>query len=71
MVSAMAVSQGPSRTRAYKKEGKGPWGRTRLRQEGDDKSVLRRAVLVEPLASYDDDRGHVWMKMPRADVEES
>ena len=41
-----------------------------MRQWGDDKSVSHRAVFVEPLVSDDDDGGHIWVKMPRAAVEE-
>ena len=71
VVSAAAVSQGPSsRSRARKEEEKGLWSRTRLRQQGGDRSVSHRAVFVEPLSSDDGDDGHVWMKIPRAAVEE-
>ena len=71
MVSAAAVSQGPSsRSRALKKEKKGSWSRTRMRQQGGDKSVSHRAVFVEPLSSDDGDEEHIWVKMPRAAVEE-
>ena len=59
MVSATAVSQEPSkRTRAQKEEKKGSWSRTQMRQQGGNKSVSRRAVLLVPLAS-DDDGGHI------------
>ena len=42
-----------------------------MRQQGGDKSVSHRAVFVEPLASNDNDGGHilVWVKIPRATVE--
>ena len=71
MVSAAAVSQGPStRSRALKEEEKGLWSRTRMRQQGGGKSVSHRAVFVEPLSSDDGDEGHIWVKMPRAAVEE-
>ena len=70
VVSAAAVSQGPSsRFRALKEE-EGPWSRTRLRQQGGDRSVSPRAVFVEPLSSDDGDHEHVWVKIPRAAVEE-
>ena len=70
VVSAAAVSQGPSsRFRALKEE-EGQWSRTRLRQQGGDRSVSHRAVFVEPLSSDDGDDEHVWVKMPRAAVEE-
>ena len=70
MVSAAAVSQKPSsRSRALKEEEKGPWSRTRLRQQGGDKSVSHRGVFVEPLSS-DDEEEHIWVKMTRAAVEE-
>ena len=70
MVSA-AVSQGPSsRSRALKEEDKGPWSRTRMRQQGGDKSVSHRAVFVEPLSSDYGDKEHIWVKMPLAAVEE-
>ena len=71
VVSAAAVSQGPSsRSRALKEEGKGLWSRTRLRQQGGDRSVSHRAVFVEPLSSDDGDDEHVWVKIPPAAVEE-
>ena len=71
VVSTAAVSQGPSsRSRALKEEEKGPWNRTRMRQQGYDKSVSHRAVFVEPLSSDDGDEEHIWLKMPRAAVEE-
>ena len=71
VVSAAAVLQGPSgRSRALKEEIKGPWNRTRMRQQGGDKSVSHRAVFVEPLSSDDGDEEHIWLKMPRAAVEE-
>ena len=41
-----------------------------MRQQGADKGVSHRAVLVEPLASDNGDRGHVWLNMPRAAVDE-
>ena len=70
VVSAAAVSQGPSsRFRALKEEDS-PWSRTRLRQQGGDRSVSHRAVFVEPLSSDDGDDEHVWVKIPRAVVEE-
>ena len=70
VVSAAAVSQGPSsRFRALKEE-EGPWSRIRLRQQGGDRSVSHRAVFVEPLSSDDGDDEHVWVKIPRAAVEE-
>ena len=69
VVSASAVSQGPSsRFRALKEE-EGPWSRTRLRQQGGDRSVSHRALFVEPLSSDDGDNEHVWVKIPRATVE--
>ena len=62
MVSAAAVSQEASgRFRALKEE-EGPWSRTRLRQQGGDRSVSHRAVFVEPLSSDDGDDEHVWVK---------
>ena len=71
VVSAAAVSQGPSnRSRALKEEEKGPWSRTRMRQQGGDKSVSHRTLFVEPLSSDDGDEGHIWVKMPWAAVEE-
>ena len=71
VVSAAAASQGPSsRSRALKEEEKGPWSRTRMRQQGGDRSVSHRAVFVEPLSSDDVDDEHVWVKIPRAAVEE-
>ena len=70
VVSAAAVSQEASgRFRALKEE-EGPWSRTRLRQQGGDRSVSHRAVFVEPLSSDDGDDEHVWVKIPRAAVEE-
>ena len=63
VVSAAAVSQAL-------KEEEGPWSRTRLRQQGGDRSVSYRAVFVEPLSSDDGDDEHVWVKIPRAAVEE-
>ena len=60
VVSVAAVSQGPSsRSRALKEEEKGPWSRTRMRQQGGDKSVSHRAVFVEPLSSDNSDEGHI------------
>ena len=41
-----------------------------MRQQGGDKSVSHRAVFMEPLSSDDGDEGHIWVKMPRAAVEE-
>ena len=71
VVSATAMPQGPlSQTRAQKEGGKGPRSRARIRQKGVNKSVSRRAVFVEPLASDNDDEEHIWVKMPRAAVEE-
>ena len=71
MVSAAAVSQGPSsQSRALIEEGKGPWSRIRMRQQGGDRSVLHCAVFVEPLSSDNGDEEHIWVKMPRAAVEE-
>ena len=71
VVSAAAVSQGPSsRSRLLKEEEEGPWSRTRMRQQGSDRSVSHRAVFVEPLSSDDGDEEHIWVKMPRAAVEE-
>ena len=71
VVSAAAVSQGPSsRSRALKEEEKGPWSRTRLRQQGGDRSVSHHAVFVEPLSSDNGDEEHIWVKLPRAAVEE-
>ena len=71
VVSAAAVSQGPSsRSRALKEEGKGPWIRTRIRQQGGDRSVSHRAAFVEPLSSDDGDEEHIWVKTPRAAIEE-
>ena len=71
VVSAAAVSQGPSsRSRALKEEVKGPWSRTRMRQQGGDKSVSHRAVFVEPLSSDDGDHEHIWVYLTRAAVEE-
>ena len=71
VVSAEAVSQGPSsRSRALKEEEKQPWSRTRMRQQGGDKSVSHRAVVVEQLSSDDGDEGHIWVKMPRPAVED-
>ena len=70
VVSAAAVSQGPSsRFRALKEE-EGPWSRTWLRQQGGDRSVSHPAVFVEPLLSDDGDDEHVWVKIRRAAVEE-
>ena len=71
VVSAAAVSQGLySRFRALTEEG-GPWSRTRLRQQGGDRrSVSHRGVFVDPLSSDDGDDEHVWVKIPRAAVEE-
>ena len=70
VVSAAAVSQEPSsRFRALKEE-EGPWSRTRLRQQGGDRSVSYRAMFVEPLSPDDGDDEHVWVKIPRAAVEE-
>ena len=71
VVSPAAVSQGPSsRSRALKEEGKGPWSRTRMRQQGGDRSVSHRAVFVEPRSWDDGDGEHMWVKMPRAAIEE-
>ena len=70
VVSAAAVLQGPSsRSRALEEEEKGPWSRTRMRQQGGDRSVSHRAVFVEPLLSDDGDEEHIWVKIPRAAVE--
>ena len=70
VVSATDVSQeSSSRTRAQKEEKKGSWSRTRMRQQGGNKSVSRRAVFVVTLASDDDDGRHIWVKIPRAAVE--
>ena len=70
-VSAAAVSQGPScRFRDQLKVEEGPWSRTRLRQQGGDRSVSHRAVFVGPLSSDSGGDDHVWVKMPRAAVEE-
>ena len=70
VISAAAVSQEPSsRFRALKEE-EGPWSRTRLRQQGGDRSVSHRAMFVEPLSSDDDNDEHVRVKIPRAAVEE-
>ena len=41
-----------------------------MRQQGGDRSVSHRAVFVEPLSSDDGDEEHIWVKMPRAAVEE-
>ena len=41
-----------------------------MRRQGGDKSVSHRAVFVEPISSDDGDGGHMWVKMPRAAVEE-
>ena len=41
-----------------------------MRQQGGDKSVSHRAVFMEPLSSDDGHEGHIWVKMPRAAVEE-
>ena len=70
VVSAAAVSQGPSSRFRVLKEEEGPWSRTRLRQQGGDRSVSHRAVFVEPLSSDDGEDEHVWVKIPRAAVEE-
>ena len=70
VVSAAAVSQGPSSRFRVLKEEEGPWSRTRLRQQGGDRSVSYRAVFVEPLSSDDGEDEHVWVKIPRAAVEE-
>ena len=71
MVSAAADSQGhSSRTRALKEEEKGPSSRTRMRQQGGDKSISHRAVFVEPLSSDGGDEGHIWVKILRAAVDE-
>ena len=60
VVSAAAVSQGPSsRTRAQKEGGKGPWSRTRMRPQGGDRSVSYRAVFVEPLSADNGDEEHI------------
>ena len=61
--AAAAVSQGPSsRTRELEEEEKRPWSRTRMRQQGGDKSVSHRAVFVEPLSSDDGDEGQTCME---------
>ena len=71
VVSVEAVSQGPSsRSRVLKEEEKGPWSRTRMRQQRGDISVSHRAVFLEPLSSDDGDKRHIWVKMPRAAIEE-
>ena len=71
VVSAAAVSQGPSsRSRALKEEENGPWSKTRMRQKGGDRSVSHCAVFVEPLSSGDGDEEHICVKMPRAAIEE-
>ena len=58
VVLATAVLQEPSsRTRPQKREGKGPWSRTRMRQQGGVKSVSHSAVFEEPVASEDDGGG--------------
>ena len=41
-----------------------------MQQQRGDTSVSHLAVFVEPLASDDSDRGYIWVKMPRAAVEE-
>ena len=71
VVPAAAVSQGPSsRSRALKEEEKGSWSRTRMRQQGGDRKVSHRAVFVERLSSDGGDEEHIWVKMPRAAIEE-
>ena len=69
VVSAAAVSQEPSSRFRTLKEEEGPWSRTRLRQQRGDRSVSHCAEFVEPLSSDDGDE-HVWVKIPRAAVEE-
>ena len=70
VISAAAMSQEPSSRFRPLKEEEGPWSRTRLRQQGGDRSVSHRAAFVEPLSSDDGDDEHVWVKIPRAAVEE-
>ena len=41
-----------------------------MRQQGGDRSVSHRAVFAEPLSSDDGDEELIWVKMPRAAVEE-
>ena len=43
---------------------------TRMGQQGDNKRVSHRAVFVDPLASNDEDGGHIRVKMPRTALEE-
>ena len=59
VVSATAVSQGPSsRTRAQREQEKEQQKRTRMHQQRDDKSVSHRAVRVELLTSDHDNERH-------------
>ena len=41
-----------------------------MRQLGGDRSVSRRAVFAELRSSDDDEEEHIWVKMPRAAIEE-
>ena len=41
-----------------------------MRQQGGDKSVSYRVVFGEPFPPVDGDEGYIWVKLPRAAVEE-